>query len=101
MFNTFPSENGFYHKQPILSVINKIYLTTKQKQKQKQKQTNNNCPIDIWFIFNNKEVYSFSGPSNPKCINFLQNFGPFHKPLKENQMTIIIAGVMDKLVQTN
>ena len=94
MFNTIPSENGFYHKQPILSVINKIYLTNNNK-------TNNNCPIDIWFIFNNKEVYSFSGPSNPKCMIFLQNFGPFHKPLKENQMTIIIAGVMDKLVPTN
>jgi len=52
-------------------------------------------------MFNNKEVYFFSGPSNPKCSNFLQNFGPFHKPLKENQKTIIIAGVMDKLVQTN
>ena len=38
MFNTIPSENGFYHKQPILSVINKIYLTTKQKQKQTNKQ---------------------------------------------------------------
>jgi len=34
-------------------------------------------------------------------MNFLQKFGPFHQPLKENQITIIIAVVMDKLVQTN
>jgi len=28
MFYPIPSENGFCHKQQILSVINKVYLTT-------------------------------------------------------------------------